>query len=360
MKDPGQTRDFTLVAAGDLLLPEVFPSDLALDPAVCRVMGHGDLTVANLEVPLTDRTESIGKFIAIRASPECVEMLLSLHVDVVSLANNHAIDQGYDGARDTAFLLGEMGIAFSGIGDTLALSVEPVIIRKAGVSVAFFSAASTLPLGFAALLNRPGVAPIRVKTSFEMGERLMENPGQSPVVRTEAEAEDVEYLANAVTAAREAADVIVVSLHWGVPQQPFLADYQTPLAHRLIEAGADVVLGHHPHVLHGIEFYQGRPILYSLGHLICDVQQVRPLLPELKGPVLVQWNLSAVARLSLEDGRWSVRLTPISIGEDGYPTAADEVDFGRVLETIGQASEDFDVAVTRVDEEIKIRPVRWN
>ena len=65
MKEPGQTRDFTLVAAGDLLLPEVFPSDLTLDPAVCRVMGHGDLTVANLEVPLTDRTESIGKFIAI-------------------------------------------------------------------------------------------------------------------------------------------------------------------------------------------------------------------------------------------------------------------------------------------------------
>ena len=135
--------------------------------------------------------------------------------------------------------------------------------------------------------------------------------------------------------------------------------FHTDLAHALVDAGADVVLGHHPHVLHGIEFYKGKPILYSLGHLICDIRQVQPLVPELKGPVRVQWNLSAIARVSLEGDRWSVRLTPISISENGYPMPASETDSSRVHETISHGSEDFDVTVTPIDDEIEIEPVRW-
>jgi poly-gamma-glutamate synthesis protein (capsule biosynthesis protein) len=119
---------------------------------------------------------------------------------------------------------------------------------------------------------------VRVVSRFVIDPVVLDqNPGMAPFVETSARAEDVTSACAAVAAARELADVVVVGLHWGVPAgwapsfQSELADYQQPLAHALIDAGADAIVGHHPHVLHGIEVYCGRPIFYSLGNFLFHI-----------------------------------------------------------------------------------------
>jgi poly-gamma-glutamate synthesis protein (capsule biosynthesis protein) len=103
---------------------------------------------------------------------------------------------------------------------------------------------------------------------------LEESPGTAPYVETLCLPGEAERAAAAVEAAKREADLVIVALHWGVPfgwvaaMQDELADYQRPLAHRLVDAGADAVVGHHSHVLHGIEIYKGRPICYSLGNFV--------------------------------------------------------------------------------------------
>jgi poly-gamma-glutamate synthesis protein (capsule biosynthesis protein) len=103
---------------------------------------------------------------------------------------------------------------------------------------------------------------------------MEEQPGTSPYVSTSVDTGDLDRATAAVRDARASADAVVVSVHWGVPPgwaapfQGLLADYQQPLGHALIDAGASVVLGHHPHTLHGVELHRGRPILYSLGNFI--------------------------------------------------------------------------------------------
>lgn len=146
---------------------------------------------------------------------------------------------------------------------------------KAAERIAFLGVSCTLPPNAAASDERPGVAPIRVFTRFVVDTvTLEENPGIAPYVETEALEEDAARVEAAVRDAARAADRVVVGIHWGVPHgwvaqfQDVLASYQRPLAHRLVDAGADVVAGHHPHVLHGVEWYRGRPIFFSLGNFL--------------------------------------------------------------------------------------------
>ena len=116
---------------------------------------------------------------------------------------------------------------------------------------------------------------MRVRTRFETDVSITdEQPGTSPYVHTEVVGGDLAQAVTAVRDARGRSDVVVVSVHWGVPPgwaapfQGVLAGYQRPAAHALIDAGADLILGHHPHTLHGVEIYKDRPICYSLGNFI--------------------------------------------------------------------------------------------
>jgi poly-gamma-glutamate synthesis protein (capsule biosynthesis protein) len=249
---------------------------------------------------------------------------------VVSFAHNHALDFGMAGLLQTLDVVKAAGIEVIGAGRDVDAALAPVVTMIRGARVAWIGFASTLPPGSSATADRPGVAPLRVRVSFEADASVMEEqPGTSPYVSTSVYEGDLKRAAGVVRRARADSDVVVVSIHWGVPPgwaapfQGILADYQQPLAHALVDAGADVILGHHPHTLHGIELYRSRPVFYSLGNFIFHAMAEgrrfalgRPAPPYQMDAVRTpELGESAVFRLAFE----GARCARISV----HPTAAD-------------------------------------
>jgi len=338
-------------SAGAGVSPSAVPSGTA---AVWTLFASTDLVMANLECPLTARGAPADKHIAFRTDPALARDLSAAGVDVVTLANNHMADCGLDGMFDTLEALAAAGVAAVGAGRDLATALAPAILTASGLRVAFVGVASTLPVGSGAAPDRPGIAPVRVTTSYVVDAvALEETPGIAPVVETRAWPGDVEAVTRAVTAAKRAADVCIVGIHWGVPNgwvaqvQDPIAQYQRPVARALIEAGADAVVGHHPHVLHGIEVINGRPIFYSLGNFLFHTLHVgaQPVLRRidpmyswrsLRSPVNQD---SAVAVISFEAGRPSaVELIPVIVNAKGEPELAGPRDAARILASLTDMS----------------------
>jgi poly-gamma-glutamate synthesis protein (capsule biosynthesis protein) len=301
----------------------------APNPAHALLRG-ATVAFANLEAPLTDRGWPADKLIVLRGAPSLASSLSAMGLAVVSFAHNHALDFGAPGMLQTLEVVEAAGVRVIGAGRDLNAALTPAVTECEGIRAAWIGLASTLPPGFAATPARPGVAPLRIRVRFEADASVMEEqPGTSPYVWTSVEPADLEQAMDAVREARRRADMVVVSVHWGVPPgwaapfQGLLADYQQPLAHALVDAGADVILGHHPHTLHGVELYQGRPVFYSLGnfvfHAMADGREFalgRPAPPYRMDAVRVpELDESAVFLLDF-DGPRCTRVTM-------HPTAAD-------------------------------------
>ncbi len=259
----------TIAAVGDVALlrpPAVTP------PAAWR---DADLRIANCEAPLTEEGVPASKLIRMRSPLAAAGWLRALGCDVVSLANNHIMDWGEPGLRSTLRALDESGVRHAGAGADLAAAAAPLVLETNGFRVAFLSWACTVPVGFEARADRAGMAAVRVRTTFEADALLVdEQPGTPPWTGTDARAEDTAALCGAIASARRGADAVVVALHWGVPPQwnaPFqgpLADYQPPLGRAVVEAGADLVLGHHAHTVYGLEAIGPALVCYSLGNFL--------------------------------------------------------------------------------------------
>ncbi len=231
--------------------------------------------MGNLEIPLTTSNEKAEKAFTLKADPKLAHDLKQAGFDAVTVANNHALDYGWNGLRETLEALDEAEIASFGGGATSEEAYAPRYFETELGVVALFGIACTLPPGFAAGKNRPGVAPVRVTERYAVDPLVQtEQPGMAPFVHTAVHEPDVATVCAAISAARTRADLIVVMAHWGVPHgwaAPSygpLATYQRPLGRRLIDAGADLVIGHHPHVLHEIERYAGGLIAYSIGNFV--------------------------------------------------------------------------------------------
>jgi poly-gamma-glutamate synthesis protein (capsule biosynthesis protein) len=146
-----------------------------------------------------------------------------------------------------------------------------VVQEANGVRVAFLAYSSILPMGYWAEEIRAGCAPMRAHTLYEQIEH--DQPGTPARIRTFAHTEDLAALVADIRAAKEQADIVVVSLHWGIHFVPgALADYQREVAYAAIDAGCDLILGHHAHILKGVEVYRGRAIFYSLGNFAVDLR----------------------------------------------------------------------------------------
>lgn len=220
-----------------------------------RVRDHlaaADLAFANLESPIGLKGRPLpGKQIWFRAEPQAVEVLQAAGLDGVTVANNHILDYDEENFLETLDLLAEAGIPWTGGGRNLAEARRPLVLEARGVRIAFlgYSEFADLffdwdyPRSFAATEDRPGVAGIR---------------------------ED--WLAEDIRAAREVADVVAVALHWGVEFSNYPTEEQRRLARYIVDQGADLVLGSHPHAIQGFEVYNGGFIAYSLGNFIMDRQ----------------------------------------------------------------------------------------
>jgi poly-gamma-glutamate capsule biosynthesis protein CapA/YwtB (metallophosphatase superfamily) len=239
-------EDITIAAVGDIMLggrAEPFIRDFGPGYPfgdVGPLLKKADVVVGNLEAPISERGEAVkNKKFTLRAGPAAASVLKTGGFSVVSLANNHSMDFGPAALQDTIAALSDAGILYTGAGMTLDEARTPALLRIKGKTLAFLSYSLTFPLDFFASEGRPGVAP-----------------GYADYVKAD------------IQKVRRRADLVVVSFHWGAELMTAAKDYQIELGRQAIDWGADLVLGHHPHVLQELELRRGRLIAYSLGNFI--------------------------------------------------------------------------------------------
>ena len=197
-----------------------------------------------------------------RQPPAMAQIFTDCGFDAVTIANNHMYDFGPDALLDTRRLLLEQGIAVTGAGRDLDEARKPAIVERNGIKVGFLGYCSVIPQGGEAAPGKVGIAPLRVQTEYEP-----RGPHASPRVVTRPDERDMSMILDDIARLRREADVVVLAFHWGVIWVPrVIADYQVIAAHACIDAGADLILGHHAHVPKAIEVYKGRSIFYSLSN----------------------------------------------------------------------------------------------
>ncbi len=201
-----------------------------------------------------------------RVKPHMASVFADCGFDVVSVASNHAMDWGEDALLDTIALLENKGIKAIGAGRNLAEARRAAIIEKKGIRVAFLAYCSILNEGYAAGPHKAGVAPLRAHTYYEAVDY---QAGVPPRVVTVPYQDDLAAMVSDITAAKAAADAVIVSLHWGIHFVPrIIADYQPIAATAAFAAGADLILGHHAHTPKAIGVHHGRTCFYSLSNFI--------------------------------------------------------------------------------------------
>ncbi|NIK77305.1 poly-gamma-glutamate synthesis protein (capsule biosynthesis protein) [Paenibacillus castaneae] len=205
-------------------------------------LSEPDLTAGNLEYPVTNRgIPAEGKEYVYKGSPDALPALRDAGFDIVNLANNHTLDQGIEGLQDTMKYLDEAGISHMGAGNNDTEAFAPVIKEVRGIKVAYIGLSRVIPtLAWKADKNVAGVA----------------------------ETYDTRRAVAAIAKAKEQADIVVVMVHWGNMGVDQPLQYQKDYGKEYIDAGADLVIGSHPHVLQGFETYKGKWIAYSLGNFI--------------------------------------------------------------------------------------------
>ncbi|PQP82318.1 poly-gamma-glutamate biosynthesis protein [Paenibacillus sp. PCH8] len=207
-----------------------------------RLFKDDDLTIGNLETPITlGGTGAVDKTYVYKSSPKALEAMASAGFDAVNLANNHILDQGVEGLVDTLTYLKEYGIAHTGAGMNRDEAYAPAYLERKGMKIALLGFSRVVPeTSWKAEGNRAGVA----------------------------EAYDSTGAVKAIQEARKKADLVIVVAHWGEERVSTPNSDQTRLAHEFVDAGADLVVGGHPHVLQGLEYYKGKWIAYSTGNFI--------------------------------------------------------------------------------------------
>lgn len=259
-----------LIAVGDVAPDRQDPAEcFALAAPVLR---RADVAFCQLECNLTTRgTRMPQARHTHRAPPATAQAMREAGFGVVSFAGNHCMDWGPEGLDDTLRNLESAGLITVGTGPDITAARRAQVVEAGDTRIAFLACSSILPAGYWATADRAGCAPMRAHTLYEQVE--LDQPGTPARIHTWAYSGDLERLCSDIREAAGSADVVAVSLHWGIHFIPgTLADYQREVAYAAIDAGADLILGHHAHILKGVEFYKDKAILYSLGNFAMDLR----------------------------------------------------------------------------------------
>ena len=243
----GDVPQVRLAAVGDLLLvaegegPSRRDAESRLD-GIRSLLDGADVLFGNLECALAAGTEMAPTEPRVVATADQVRGTLEAGFNVVTLANNHAFDYREAGFREVCGLLDRLGVARFGAGDNLAQAAAPARLEVKGIRLAFVGAVDRRsgPSQFATE-GQAGVAPLDISRLLDQIRRL-----------------------------RREVDHVIVSLHWGEERLRIPSPVQVEQAHALVAAGASLILGHHAHVVQGLEVYRGVPIIYSLGNFIAS------------------------------------------------------------------------------------------
>lgn len=247
---------------------------------VLPMLKSADVLFGHLEAPLTQPSQDPAlpdiphKDGWRHSSSDMVEAFSAAGFAAVSLASN--VMYGRQAIWDTIETLDRAGIQHCGAGRNLEEARKPAIVLSRGVRFGFLSYTSVFwPVGHAAGANTPGVATVRAYTAYQPSRRTLEMPGAPPIVITWADPTELQTMEMDIRALRDLVDIVVVSMHWGISSSNQMIDYQREVGQAAIRAGADLVMGHHPHCPQGIEIVEGRPIFYSLGNFAFDWYKMR-------------------------------------------------------------------------------------
>jgi len=245
-----EIEDITLLFAGDVYLSNhvLNAYDKAggihgvLDEGIRAEIEAADVFMVNQEFPFTERgTKAADKQYTFRLPHDRLYLMNEMGIDIVTLANNHILDFGPEGITDSIAALNEAGIKYVGAGENLEEAKKLEIIEVGGRKIGFL-----------------GTSRVYMAASWAAGEN---HPG---VFSTYDPALPIEEIKKA----DELVDYLVVYVHWGIERNTQPENYQRVMGQQYIDAGADIVIGSHPHVLQPLEYHNGKPIMYSMGNFV--------------------------------------------------------------------------------------------
>lgn len=273
-----------------------------------------DIVFGNLECPICDESNPVYKKpqIVFKADSSNTIALKEAGFNILSLANNHTMDQNSIGLISTMNLLNKTNIGYVGAGKSYGNARKPYFVKMNNTVIGFLAYSVFPPEGYIFSPSRPDVARV-----------------------------DFDKLDKEIQMARENCDFLVLSFHWGNEYEFYPSEYQRELAYKAVDSGADLILGHHPHVLQGIENYRDKYIFYSLGNFIFD-RQIQSGTDE-----------TIIVDLVISDSKIKkITLHPIEI-EDCQPTLARDNKAGYILNRLKKYSEEMDVVI-HIDNNIGI------
>jgi poly-gamma-glutamate synthesis protein (capsule biosynthesis protein) len=263
------------------------------------LLREADFTAANLETPITDRGEPLDKQWVYRTPPDAVPAFVRAGIDLFTLANNHILDYGRIGLLDTFAYLEEASLLYVGAGRNEEQAFAPAIVDLNGIRTAFLGFSRVVPDNtWKAGSDRPGVAQTYDHTSATA----------------------------AIAQAAKEADLVIVLAHWGDERVPLPNRFQVDLARRYIDAGADLVVGSHPHVLQGFERYKDRWIAYSLGNFVFTTN-----------PNPKTWDSAVLQATCSKSGECELNVVPVN-NAYAHPEPLDGDERLRILRELSELS----------------------
>lgn len=265
------SKKTTIVAVGDLCVNRENPDsifDLVRDE-----IKKGDFAFGQIETTYSTRgaVNPSGTYVTLRADPKNVGGVARAGINVASFASNHCMDYGNDALLDTIGHFESNGVRVVGAGSNLAAARKPLIVEHNGNKIGWLAYCSILWPRYWADTDRPGCAPARARTLYETLE--IDQPGTPPRILTYPNDEDLAAILSDIAELKKKVDVVIVSMHWGLHfKEAELAMYERTYAQKCIDGGADVILGHHAHILKPIEIYKGKPIFYCLANFAFDME----------------------------------------------------------------------------------------
>jgi poly-gamma-glutamate synthesis protein (capsule biosynthesis protein) len=272
-----------------------------------RILEKGDAAWFNLEgVTSTLGTPKTEKTYTFEGPPAFAPAIAAAGVDVVTMGNNHSVDYGRAALRDTIARLGKAGVQVVGAGKDLDDAHAPAVVKTAdGATIGFLGYSDVWWPGFEATDGHAGVAQ-----AFTSVGRMKK---------------DVKELSAKV-------DFVVVGFHWGYEYQHYPVSQQTTEAHAAIDAGADLIIGHHPHVLQGFETYHRRLIAYSLGDLVFD-------------HISVESGQTVLVDATLKPDGVAARLVPVYVSSTGIPDVQHGSSARTILSLVKEYSAPLDTSI---------------
>jgi hypothetical protein len=355
----------TLLATGDLILDEPEP-DTFFEPSRETLCG-ADFVVGHVEVPFTTRVRHALHVPPEARDPSKLAALKRANIVAASLSANHLYDAGTGGIQDTLDGLRAQDIAPFGAGMNLEEARQPAIVTRGGIRFGLLSYNCVGPKDSWATASKAGGAYVHILTHYELDHA---EPGGRPTTYTGADADSLLAMVDDIGRLRSQCDIISISFHKGTVHTPGkVLAYEKQVAHAAIDAGADLVVSHHAHILRGIEVYKGKAIFHGLGNFVTVTQALStqgvkdpnawalrrkelfgfepdPNTPEY--PFHPESRLTMLARLVVDDsGRASAGFVPCVINQRSQPEVVRRADRGEeVLDYVARISAEAGLSVS--------------